>query len=535
MHEEALCVLLQLGRLGHRQDEASWRALRCSSRALRCATEHALFAKLLPHQRLHFLRLNAALARHGTALDVSPMGRGKSYTAAAVAAASRTARSSDGGGGDRTVVWGPPSSELNWRQAFAHFQLGSAAEFYSYFRVQAQPAPYLDKRRDAAGRPCFAVRADWQRVGLLVLDEVHWLINRCQRSDALLQLVLALAPRGRVLCLSGTPLRHVEQTTQLARLLRIVRHPRLAQINLHTHQLELLGLRECFDFCERLDAAFRVPLPQHNGYYDESSVQVLHWCMTRVVAQHLFFAMPPPLRQHSAALSARRTYDLLWDAFLPHEQHAELQLGLVGLRDAAQLLRCSGRSGEALAALRQSLHRIELAKLPLFVQFAEHHLRRSAHCKVLLMVHAKATLEALRAALADWAPLCVSSRSTSLQRRNRLRAQFQAPSAQHRLLISTAGLLATGCDLDDQSARGDYPRVMAISPSSLADDVKLQVAARVDRLMTTSQASVYYLYSNLLEEHELMRRLTSSGGRALHGAALHQPARLTWSQLCQWS
>jgi hypothetical protein len=531
MQEQALCTLLALGRLSHRDDLAAWAALRGASRALRGATEHPLFARLLPHQRLHFLRLDAALARHGAALDESVMGRGKSYTACALAAANAAA-------GGKTVIWGPPSSELNWRRALAHFGLGAdVAEFYSYSRTQAKHPPYLDSRSGA-------VDAAWQRVGLLVLDEVQALLGASQRAAALLRLVRALAPppRGRVLAISSTPLRYVEESAQLARLLRIVAHDRLGQLNLATRQLELLGLRECFDLCERLDPAFRVPPALAGGPYwrapstsNWTCAQALHYCLGGVIREHLFFAMHAP---HERRCAPRRTYDLHWDAALPPEQAYALERGCAALgRAALQLSSGALRGNEALAQLRAALHAIEAAKVLLFAQLAEHWLRRHARCKVLLMVHASATLEALREALAPWAPLCVSSRRGGLAQRNRVRAQFQAADGAHRLLISTVGLLATGCDLDDQSAGGCEPRIMAISPSSLATDAQQQVAARVDRLCTSSQAAVFYVWSNVLAERELMQRLGQRAAAQALADALAQapPTSLAWSQLRQWS
>lgn len=513
-----------------------WALIRQLCRRTYWASDSTVFEKLLPHQKHHLYRLHCSIRDYSRALDVSLMGHGKSYTSVALAVEL----------GLPMIVFAPGSSQYNWECAFKHFSIKDVA-FYPYSSFQRKNPPFFKplakpEDPDAPKVPnyeSFKLCDSWaERCAsgvLLVLDEVHFLKNKNLRHHLSVQMVREMFScpglPSKLLCLSGTPFDKPEHAPHLARVLGLYTVDPLAQMNPYTQELELRGLRQVLDFCQRLNPHFNPTIPTFN-YGDDFSTTLLNKCLLEQIKPKLFFAMPPPWkREGAAAVPPVFTADLTYDGEIDDPSRHMINAAMNTIQIAHSMFARRHNIPQAMQMLTSGLKQLETGKIPCFLATAERLLEQQPNTKVIVMCSYLDPINALAARLAGYRPLVVQG-SVPFGKRADIIREFQEPNCNRRLLIANMNLLANGVDLDDQ--HGDFPRQMIISPSYNLTTLR-QVAQRVDRTHTKSGASVYYLYYKGWSESKLMASLKDKTGMLSQSTSNEEynieHHQLTFSQL----
>lgn len=482
-----------------------WALIRALCRRTYRASDMPVFDRLMPHQKHHLYRLQSSIDRYGRALDVSLMGRGKSYTSVALATSL----------GLPMIVFAPGSSQYNWDCAFKHFDCANA-RFFPYSAFTRKDPPFfksLPKPQDPdapkiPNHELFRLDDSWAELCasgvLLVLDEVHFLKNKSLRHQLAVQLVREMFScpglPSKLLCLSGTPFDRQEHMPHLARVLGLFTTDPLAQMNPYTQELELRGLREVLDFCQYLNPGFNPVIPTEN-YGEEFSTTLLSKCLLEQIKPKIFFSMPPPWKREGAdAVPPVFTADLTYDGEIDDPSRRMINAAMSTIQVAHSMFARRHNIAQAMQMLTSGLKQLETGKIPCFVAAAERLLEQAPNTKVLVMCSYLDPINAVAERLAGYRPLVIQG-SVSFDRRAEAIRAFQEPNCNRRLLIANMNLVANGVDLDDQ--HGDFPRQMIISPSYNLTTLR-QVAQRVDRTHTKSGASVYYLYYKGWSEAKLM-------------------------------
>ena len=147
----------------------------------------------------------------------------------------------------------------------------------------------------------------------------------------------------------------------------------------------------------------------------------------------------------------------------------------------------------------QLLESIELAKVPTIVLLAlmslskktPQQLEGKVSCtKVPIFVNFLSALRRIAAALAAFCPLIMTGDSTDSER-DEMIAKFQRPDCEHRLIIITTATGSTGISLDDQ--HGWFPREGILSPGNGVIN-QIQTLGRLDRAATLSCSIFYIVY-----------------------------------------
>jgi hypothetical protein len=127
---------------------------------------------------------------------------------------------------------------------------------------------------------------------------------------------------------------------------------------------------------------------------------------------------------------------------------------------------------------------------------------------VVLAVNFLDTLGDLQTLLAEYNPL-VFDGSKTIKQRTAMLAKFQAPTAEHRVLLGNTSVLSSGIDLDDKDGR--FPRVCYVSPNFKTIDI-YQLGHRFKRgLDTRSSTDIYMVYSDNRSERHVIEALSHKG------------------------
>lgn len=496
---------------------------------------------LYPHQLEHVHLLQAYLQKFHFAIDLSPLGTGKTYTAAKIY--------QEGSHKYRHLVTiSPLSVKTKWVQVNADYRLQCRSNL-TYGEIAG--------KRFCSPKCGFLVRNDYtvqmpQENGgirsvdkynftttaafremveegvLLVLDEFQQIKNDCAQTEACEMLILDILEnfkRGgnsRVLLLSGSPIDKECQAVRLFKTLGIMRHPKIVS----GHQFA--GINEIVYY---LHDAFRTRSSQKgNLYILQTSMRYIRdggngifyqsaWGAQRY-AFELFIHVVKP--KATSAMDPLRSDDGIvlnkYNGYFHVNEEANLQKmrsaieGLNELRELQARLRTEAPvAGTGATIIRQMMRLlivVETSKIDTFVRLARMQLDTNPCKKVVIGVNFLDTIADLSTLLAEYDPLIFDGSKTIKQRTDIL-ANFQAPNTKHRLLIGNTSVLSSGIDLDDKN--GGYPRVCYVSPNFKTIDI-YQLGHRFKRgLDTRSSTDIYMVYSDNRSERHVIEALAHKG------------------------
>jgi hypothetical protein len=526
--------------------------------------------ELYPYQIDHVNRLQGFLQKYHFAIDLSPLGTGKTYSAAKIFTVGVEEKKYK-----HLVVIAPPSVKTKWIEV---------VETYSVQSTTLLTYGEITGRKFSNPKCGYIIRNDYkvpvlQENGtvrmidkynykttqlfetmveegvLIVIDEFQQLKNDCAQTEACETLIRSVFQRfngtmSRVLLMSGSPMDKQEQAVRLYKTLGIMRHDKIVS------GLQRAGINEIVDYIHR---AFPTGNSRENAYiastvanhirfsYDEagnllyrqygySSIRYAYMIFLNVIKPCASSTMDLSQMQQYASNVQLRKYN---GYFHINETHniervnqavAELQ-EIRNLQARIRFRRSSGgrnrehteeETGAAIMSqLSRALISIETAKIDTFARLAKSELQKDPNKKVVIGVNYLQTIEDLVEILGEFTPLVINGGKTIACRRTIL-AKFQAPTTEHRLLIGNISVISTGIDLDDK--QGEYPRTCFISPNYHTIHI-YQLGHRFLRgIDTRSDTDIYMVYGqnqierrimeSLMEKGEVMKNVTIEQSRA---------------------
>jgi superfamily II DNA or RNA helicase len=480
---------------------------------------------LYPEQVEHFKRLQAIHSKFPFALDLSMLGSGKTYTATYLALSEKY---------KHVIVICPVSVSSKWMKMKKDFGL-PLRSVLSYQSLRSnkfkQPKHGYLHRRDFSNfvlsefgilqekeEAEFSTTANYKKLVeeglLLILDEIQHIKNISVQFHAALKMIreitltredgvnsegesgegkrsrereglekIGIKGPSRVLLLSGSPMDKKEHALHLFRSLGVMTSDRVAQMNIHTRELEWRGMREIHDFCSELASC------PEKAFFEsfESYSFKLFQDVFKFFCSSFMLAVKSDFK-----LDKKNSY------FSVEDDDAEiLKRGLKGLKTASnfdgEVVNIAGGAGAgaaAMAAVTRSLQIIETGKINLFAKLARRELEKTM-CKVVVAVNFSETINDLVALLQDFEPLILRG-STSSKKRAEVLEDFAENSARKRLLIANLSVASTGIDLDDKF--GDFPRVALVSPN-YSTITSYQFGFRFLRADTKSNTAVHFVFA----------------------------------------
>lgn len=516
--------------------------------------------QLYAYQEEHVERITKIFQQFHFALDMSPLGTGKTYAAAKVFQMGHAA-----GDFRHLVTISPPSVKTKWLQVNKEYHMKMDANLMygeitgkrlcspkcnlltrNDYTVEVPQENGTTRNIDKYNYTVTDIFERWVQEGLLlVIDEFQNIKNECAQTEACETMIREIYKRNtksRVLMLSGSPIDKEEQAVRLYKTLGIMRHPKIVS------GYQFAGINEIVKYlhakCRTREAQpgnlfIQQTLTRYVRYEGGNYLQ-LAWSCTRYAYQ-LFLEVLKPRVSSIMAVPASTTTStgveiVKYNGFfkLNEEKNRENMeraiLELQKLEELQETMRLN--QANAGAALMQqmvmALSVIETAKVDTFVRLARRYLETNRQGKVVLAVNYSSTIADLKTQLSEYEPLVLDGSKTIVQR-VKILEKFQASNSERRLLLGNVRVLSVGIDLDDKE--GGYPRECYISPNSSTMEM-YQLRHRFKRGMETrSSTKVYMVYSEDRRERQWMERLRMKESIMTHVSSLREEEMLEYEEV----
>ena len=504
--------------------------------------------ELYPYQIEHVQRLESYLDKYHFGIDLSPLGTGKTYTAAKVFQ-NRSLQ--------HIVTISPPSVKTKWLEVNGLYSLGCDSNL-TYGEITGKrftqpkceyllrndyrvPVMQEDGTTRMIDKYNYTVTDSYKQLVanglLLVLDEFQHLKNESAQTEACEIMIRCIyddfkkGGRSRVLLLSGSPIDKYHQAVRLFKTLGIMRHDKIVS------GYQYAGINEIEDYINEnfknsprnnpirndfiatyRESYIRTRLDRNNN---EILVQNAFRC--ELYAYRLFLNVIKP--HASSAMDLRQIQNT---GIILHKYNGNFRLNdernqekvtaaledLNKINDLRMRIREQRRTngdpnaGSMMAQVVRALTVIETSKIDTFHRLARKDLEFDPCKKVVIGVNYSATIKDLASLLAEYNPLIIDG-SKSVKARRAILDKFQAPTSEYRVLIGNIAVISTGIDLDDK--HGEFPRVCYVSPNYNTIHI-YQLGHRFLRgLDTKSDTDIYMVYSDNRYERRMMESLMSKG------------------------
>lgn len=483
------------------------------------------------YQTAHIERLERILTTSHFAMDLSPLGTGKTYTAAKIY--------QNNGRFRHLLAISPLSVKTKWADVNEMFGL-RLIENLTYNEIGGRrgnsPGHGLLLRNDyqvevederihqirMIDKCVFTPTAYLHRLiadGLLVVfDEFQHLKNDTSQTSACQAIVVAIMDQvhshSRVLFMSGSPIDKEDQVSRLFRTMGVMRHPRVVS------GYQYAGINEVMDWIQSKfpDNVYFQETMATVSYYDhtvsgyiqnaETSVRYMYRWFVRILCGKMTSTMiatvnnnmpPPILTKYNGIFELDNMY-----------MTRKIEAAIDSLHSiAAQMGNADAQArGVLMQQVTLRMMQIETAKTELFADLARAYLQKNANQKVVIAVNYSDTIREICSMLAEYAPLTLDGSKSFTQRRDIL-ARFQKANNESRLLIGNFSVISTGIDLDDKDGR--FPRVCLASPNYSTISI-YQLGHRFLRgKETRSDTDIYMVYTDTPGERRITEALMRKG------------------------
>lgn len=490
------------------------------------------------YQLAHIERLETILQTSHFAIDLSPLGTGKTYTAAKIYQNATHIPFR------HLLAVSPLSVKTKWCEVNETYNL-ELIDNLTYNEIGGRrgmsPAHGLLLRND------YQVEVEDERTGetrllekyvftptayfrqliengvLVVFDEFQHLKNDTAQTAAAECMVVAVMDafakmpvcHSRVLFMSGSPVDKEEQVARMFRTLGIMRHPRIVSGR------QYAGINEVIDWLEvqfpnhpyLRDTVRQVSWYDHEtqGYEqqaDTAKIFMYRWFVDVLCGQMTSTMIMPP--DTSGTGITLQKYNGIYETGDQYMQQ-KVAMAVESLQNISQRFRNQEiHSSVAMQQVTLRMMQIETAKIDLFARLSREYLtnEKQKQTKVVVAVNYTDTIRELCSLLAEYQPLVMDGSKTLKQRRQILR-DFQESSNEHRLLLGNFSVLSTGIDLDDKDGR--FPRVCLASPNYSTISI-YQLGHRFLRGKETKSGSeIYMVYTNTPGERKITESLMRKG------------------------
>ena len=506
--------------------------------------------QLYAYQVSHIANMRAILDRSHYAMDLSPLGSGKTYT---------TMKTYLERGFSRGIIIAPASVVGKWSQLVAKFGLPNI-EIYSFnelagtgmrpgrashlvtradidrvgaTEVRYKPTPQLEQYIRTDGGLCVIID-EFQNIKNS--ESAQTIACKCLVSAVYREYARSSAIKSRAILISGSPVDKYQHTIQFFKTVGVMTHAELVRFNIGEfrargfHNYTLTGLLEIQNHCRRISNARMIELENiryaPNARNRDNHVLECYQYFTDIVVPFRSCSMTVSETNFSVkkyngiyplASNSYRNANILNPDEHRHNDITKLfNNGIELLRRAISRRDENGNAMDmvvVLACIQKGLVMVETSKIPLFIQLVREGLSKNPQHKVVLSFNYSTSVKDAVRELAEFSPLVLTGSVPSSARQNII-SQFQTPDTTNRLLIGNTHVLSSGIDLDDK--HGGFPRTCFVSPNYHTIDM-YQITHRFLRgLDTRSNSKVYVIYVSSLRdkcaEMGVLKSLIKKGG-----------------------
>ena len=514
------------------------------------------------YQIPHINQLESILIKMHFAIDLSPLGTGKTYTAAKIFQNNPNYK--------HLLTISPLSVKTKWNEVNETYGLNIIANL-TYNEMGGKRG--VNPKNGLLTRNDYKIEVYDEDSGTMrmldkyiftptdyllkliedglfvVIDEFQHLKNESAQTEACKTIICAVmdhfnrvqiqnpnkihesmplknAPQTRVLLMSGSPIDHSDQVARLFKTLGIMRNPRIVSGYKHA------GLNEVIEFLETkfpgnyyLENTINMASTYMHGrgYIQNSNTAkyyMYRWFLN-IIKPELSSTMDAcKILNSKYKLEKFNGYFQTTNAYLQSKINnavKELENVATQMKSMRIRLKLSNRRGESATVHQEMMRRItlhmieiETAKIHTFELLARKHLNDAEfpNKKVVIALNYTDTLNELETLLADYHPLILNGSKNFNQRKKILKA-FQSPTNENRLLIGNFAVMSTGIDLDDK--HGDFPRVCLASPNCNTISI-YQLGHRFMRgRETKSNSQIYMVYGISKSEQNITELLMRKG------------------------
>ena len=480
---------------------------------------------LSPDQLYHFVRLFVILKTNPFAVDVSPMGCGKTFITLAMAEQTRL----------DIIVICPASAEYDWNYRMSTMSnvKGMVMSYESMRGVREGVLKHglLERKkiikRDKEGNPRTTIKyeqtakliAILNRGVLIIFDEAHALKNTTLQSKAAKALTQSMSSykRSRCLLLSASLFDREHHSINYLKLLGFIKQYKKICVK-NSDGITFQGLQEAIDAAMEIDPVKTTEILSSNVSLSVSSItEMACKLFVEVLRTKIFSTMPPVKPSFKGEHLVRNLYLNL--------SEVDYNLLVIGVRELGSAARFDPITGVIntyarpnFGGITNALVKIERAKTNAIIRAAKTildnkylkfeptadvdlHLREVKR-KVIIYFNYKENVEKARELLLEYDPIILSGDVIKIKRA-KLIHEFQN-NPDKRVLITILAVGKSSISLDHQSNNGkenEGNRVAFATPDYRLTDL-YQAEGRIRRKNTISTSEHNYVYGKKEGQNE---------------------------------
>lgn len=450
---------------------------------------------LLPHQKEHVERLLYILSNQKSVLDLSLMGRGKTFTTCYSATLLNSIM----------IVICPASVEEKWKEMRTKYN-APVWKVISYESLRGrngkQPKHGLLIRKDKQstnennltsfrGSKLLEEITKKHKV-LFVFDEVQKTKNKSTQTKACIALVnhSCMYKKSKVILLSGTPIDKKEQSINLLKMMGLITKNMLVRKDPESGIVKWIGFRKLYETCLKEDKEETLRIEDlYNRQKTSDYPKFVYDLFIKVVLDRLSSKMPDTLKTKTLSIRNRHFN-------CTNHERAKLNewIGRMKFFTDALLTEGGDKKLNIISNIQKCLKNIEETKISIISRNAGTILSEGK--KVCIMVNFTNTIEVLKERLSLYSPIVIDGR-TPKNKRQKLLEEFQEDSNESMLVIANMDVLSTGVDMDDKF--GNRERYVLASPNYKTMVIQ-QMTYRFLRSDTKSNTTIDFVYGNCDKE-----------------------------------
>lgn len=461
---------------------------------------------LFEYQLPHFERMFNILSEHNFALDLSPLGTGKTYISGKYIEINPQFK--------HVYVICPASLRSKWNDVVRTHKL-KHVEVYSYNEVAGlkmtnpkhgllirndfKTTRMIDGRDTEIEMASFKISEKYKSYYdkgelLFIFDEIQHIRNGTSYTTnacrELMKQILHNKKGNKLICISGTPFDKQEQIVTFMRNIGIQECDELVTHNWHTGVYSYKGYAEIVDYCKKIDT-------EKKGIYWYNEMITNKYMRAercKMNAYNLFLNVIMKYLVSHMTMTEKNKHKIINQNTFYHLSPESDKICKAAINRILDLMNDDGTVDEHQKRVNifRSLPILETSKLEIFDKEVRKQLTKNPYCKVVCALNYTDNIEDLMNRLKEFNPQKLDG-SVNTHKRAEIIKKFQEPTLECRLLIANISVIASGIDLDDKI--GDFPRYVFVSPTYKIIEMN-QLSFRFLRsLDTKSDTLIKYVYS----------------------------------------
>ncbi len=461
---------------------------------------------LFEYQLPHFERMYNILATYNFALDLSPLGTGKTYISGKYIEINPQFK--------HIYIICPASLRSKWNDVSKTHNLKNV-EVYSYNEVAGlkmtnpkhgllirndfKTMRLIDGKNTEVEMASFRVSEKYKSYYdngelLFIFDEIQHIRNgtsyTTNASRELMKHILHNKKGNKMICISGTPFDKQEQIITFMRNIGIQESDELVSHNRFTGVYKYKGYAEIIDYCKKIDDEKR------GAYWYNEIITNKYMSAERckMNAYNIFLNVIMKYLVSHMTMTEKNKYKIINQNTFYHLSPESDKICKAAINRILDLMNDDGTIDEHQRRVNifRSLPILETSKLEIFDKEVAKQLTKNPYCKVVCALNYTDNIDDLINRLKEYNPQKLDG-SVNTNKRAEIIKKFQEPTIECRLLIANISVIASGIDLDDKI--GDFPRYVFVSPTYKIIEMN-QLSFRFLRsLDTKSDTLIRYVYS----------------------------------------